>query len=257
MINNNEDYLPEMVEAPKQVEVSASTTGMISEEDRIKMSEKYDIEADEISDEIEIDEEDIPQVSKKQILNKKDIFISTPSSKKNIKIKNNDDDEIIEDINDNLDEDIPPKVKKVKNDKPKRVMSEEHKKKLAIARAKGLEARKNNALMRKKAREELQAEKELIKQVKHKRVQKLKKELEDDEPVEKKVEIIEKEKIIEKGYTEEQLQSAIAKALYVEEEKRQVRKAEKKKKKEEEEQQKKIFNTISKAVNPSPWDVCF
>jgi len=257
MITNNDDYLPEMVEAPKEVEISASeTTNEMSEEDRIKMIEKYDKEADEISDEIEIYEEDIPKVNKKEILNKKDIFISTPSSKKNIKINNDDDIKIIEDINDELEEDIPPKVKKVKEPKNKRVMSEEHKKKLAVARAKGLEARKRNAQLRKKAKEEEKAEIELVKQVKHKRVQKLKKELEEeDKPVEKKVEVIEKEKIIEKGYTEEQLQSAIAKALYVEEEKRQVRKAEKKKKKAEEEQQAKIFNTVSKAV--SPWDVCF
>lgn len=256
MITNNDDYLPEMVEAPKEVEVSASgATNEMSEEDRIKMVEKYDREADEISDEIDIYEEDIPKVNKKEILNKKDIFISIPSSKKNIKI-NNDDIKIIEDINDELEEDIPPKVKKVKEPKNKRVMSEEHKKKLAVAREKGLEARKRNAQLRKKAREEEKAEIELVKQVKHKRVQKLKKELEEeDKPVEKKVEIIEKEKIIEKGYTEEQLQSAIAKALYVEEEKRQVRKTEKKKKKAEEEQQAKIFNTVSKAV--SPWDVCF
>ena len=87
-------------------------------------------------------------------------------------------------------------------------------------------------------------------------MEKLKKELdEEDVPKEKKVEFV--EKIIEKGYSQDDMTKAISTALLEQEKTRKLRKVEKNKLKEEKAHQQKIFNTISKAVQPSVWDDCF
>tara|TARA_R110001599_G_scaffold352009_1_gene585590 strand:+ start:1245 stop:1961 length:717 start_codon:yes stop_codon:yes gene_type:complete len=237
MIDNNQDddaSFPEMIK-PVEPEVVEIQQVVVEE----PAQEEYEDE----------DEEVYVEPLKKEILNKKDIFISTPSSKKNVEIKQ--------------DQDVLKKPKRT------RFMTDEAKAKLAIARAKGMETRKRNALLRKQAKAEKLEEKEIVKAVQKKRVAKLKQELESDDeeapPVVKEVKPKKVEIVVEPvepksiGYSQNQLESAIYKALSLENENRKVRKAEKKKLKEEELHKQKIFNTVQKAVNPQEemWANCF
>ena len=222
----DDDTFPEMVPPPAPVE-----------EEEVEDISEYIPDEEQQEEEYE---ENIIHPEPKELLKKTDMFISTPSSKKNIKIE--------------LDE--MPEIAPVKKPRKKRVMTEEAKAKFAIARAKGMEVRKKNAELRKQANLESKNEVELVKKVKAKRVEKLKKELEDEDvPKEKKVEFV--EKIIEKGYSQDDMTKAISTALLEQEKTRKLRKVEKNKLKEEKAHQQKIFNTISKAVQPSVWDDCF
>ena len=227
MIANNEDNdasFPEMIEAEPEEEVVKIVIQQLHEEDE--------------------EEEVYIEPVKKEILNKKDIFISTPSSKKNIEVTENQE--------------------VLKKPRKKRIMTEEAKAKLALARAKGMETRRRNAELRKEAKLEKHQENEIVKAVRKKRVAKLKKELESEDDEESPVvkEIKQKEvKFVEPvkstGYS--QLESAISKALSIENDKRNIRKAEKKKLKEQEQHKAKIFNTVQKAINPQEemWANCF
>jgi len=221
---------------------------------------------------IEQIEEDIPQVEEppqeddiivhpepKPRLKKEDMFISTPSSQK---IKKKDD---------------TPDVAPVKKPRAKRQMTEEHKAKLAEARKKGLETRLRNAELRKKAKQEKEEEKEIAKAVRRKRIAKLKQELDEDESPKPKPKprlkqqepdpeahpvfeppLEPKPQIVHKGYTQEDIDKAISTALEKQETARKARKAEKKKRQEEEAHQKKIYNTVSRAIDPNAvWEQCF
>tara|TARA_R110001592_G_scaffold26379_3_gene98871 strand:+ start:826 stop:1560 length:735 start_codon:yes stop_codon:yes gene_type:complete len=236
----DEDTFPELVPPPAQ-------------EPEIVEEYVEDI-SDKIPDTEVIEEEDIVlHPEPKEILKKKDMFISTPSSKKNIKV--------IKDVDADLDDEIGdiPDIKPLKKPRKKRVMSEEHLAKLAIARKKGLETRLRNTELRRKAKESKTEEIEVVKAVRKKRIEKLKKELvseeeeeeEDDEiiPVKKK-----SVKIKTQGYSQEDMTQAISVALEKQEVGRKTRKAEKKKKAEQE----KVFQTISKALQPHDmWGECF
>lgn len=139
--------------------------------------------------------------------------------------------------------------------KPKRQMSESQKAKLAEARAKALAVRKANAEKRKQEREEAKIEKDLERQVRNKKINKMKSEL-NDEPV------VTPTKPVQKMYSQEDLDNAILKGIAGYDRVRKAQKEEKKKRKEEEEHKKKIFNTISNAVgtgNPEidQWSICF
>ena len=146
-------------------------------------------------------------------------------------------------------------------------MTKEALDKLALARAKGMETRKRNSELRKQKKEEQESEKELIKNVRKKRISKLKKELEnsDDETngghsvkFTKEPEIKVVEKIVEKqAFSQDDLDRAVSNGIASYEKVRKERKVVKKKKQEEDAHQQKIFNTISRAVQPSQWDICF
>ena len=188
------------------------------------------------------DEETFPEPVKREKLKKEDMFISTPSSQK---------------IKKTIDSDEPT-VKPIKPERKKRVMTDEAKAKLAIARAKGLETRKRNAELRRRAKQEKQEEQQIVKAVRRKRLSKLKKELEEPEQQEviKPERVV--EKVIEKGFTQEDMNQAISKALEANEKARKARKAEKKKRLEEEAHEKRIYNTVARAVNPNDaWSFCF
>tara|TARA_R110002126_G_scaffold22885_1_gene81145 strand:- start:1869 stop:2579 length:711 start_codon:yes stop_codon:yes gene_type:complete len=199
----------------------------------------------EIETNDESDEEIMIHPEPKEILKKNDMFISTPSSKKNIKIEGGQ-----------------PEIKQVKKERKKRVMTKEALDKLAVARAKGLATRKKNTELRKQKQEEQESEKELIKNVRKKRLSKLQKELENsdnEDIVEKKEEKIKVvEKIVEKqGFSQYDLDKAVANGIASYEKVRKERKVVKKKKEADDAHQEKIFNTISRAVQPTAWDLCF
>ena len=228
----DEETFPEMVPAPVESEPE-----IIQE----------DISQHIPEEEIEEEEEILVHPEPKEILKKGDMFISTPSSKKNIKVE--------------LDE--MPEISPVKKPRKKRIMTEEHKAKLALARVKGMETRKRNTELRRQAKLEKQDEKELVKKVKAKRVQKLKKELEESEdedtvPTPIKEKVIKKENTRSSGYSQDDMTKAIASALEANDSARKIRKSEKKKIQAEEAHKQKIYNTVAKAIQPHDmWSECF
>lgn len=235
MNDNEEDLFPELVEAPPEPEYDIPDEHIESEEDDVP------------------DDPLIPDIKPREKIEQQDIFIEQ-KSKKNVKVV----------IEDKVEEEIPSIVAvkpDVKPAKKKRVMSEEHKAKLALARQKAMITRKANAAKRKEEKELEKEEKQLSTTMRRKRVEKMKQIVSDKPVVMKKPEVV--EKVVEKqvGYTEEQLHSAIAMALEVEDKKRKVRKSKKLEIKKEQESKKKIFNTINNAVTGNPeldqWSHCF
>lgn len=235
MNDNEEDLFPELVEAPPEPEYDIPDEHIESEEDDVP------------------DDPLIPDIKPREKIEQQDIFIEQ-KSKKNVKVV----------IEDKVEEEIPSIVAvkpDVKPAKKKRVMSEEHKAKLAVARQKAMITRKANAAKRKEEKELEKEEKQLSTTMRRKRVEKMKQIVSDKPVVMKKPEVV--EKVVEKqvGYTEEQLHSAIAMALEVEDKKRKVRKSKKLEIKKEQESKKKIFNTINNAVTGNPeldqWSHCF
>tara|TARA_R110002110_G_scaffold12235_3_gene58349 strand:+ start:106 stop:831 length:726 start_codon:yes stop_codon:yes gene_type:complete len=236
--DEDEDTFPELVPPPQEPEVV----------------EEYEEDiSDKIPDTEVSDEEDIVlHPEPKEILKKKDMFISTPSSKKNIKVIKDVDADLDTEIEDTTD------IKPLKKPRKKRVMTEEHLAKLAIARKKGLETRLRNTELRRKAKESKTEEIEVVKAVRKKRIEKLKKELVSEEEEEEDDDIIpvkkKSVKIKTQGYSQEDMTQAISVALEKQEVGRKTRKAEKKKKAEQE----KVFQTISKAIQPHDvWGECF
>ena len=235
MNDNEEDLFPQLVEAPPEPEYDIPDEHIESEEDDVP------------------DDPLIPDIKPREKIEQQDIFIEQ-KSKKNVKVV----------IEDKVEEEIPSIVAvkpDVKPAKKKRVMSEEHKAKLAVARQKAMITRKANAAKRKEEKELEKEEKQLSTTMRRKRVEKMKQIVSDKPVVMKKPEVV--EKVVEKqvGYTEEQLHSAIAMALEVEDKKRKVRKSKKLEIKKEQESKKKIFNTINNAVTGNPeldqWSHCF
>ena len=235
MNDNEEDLFPELVEAPPEPEYDIPDEHIESEEDDVP------------------DDPLIPDIKPREKIEQQDIFIEQ-KSKKNVKVV----------IEDKVEEEIPSIVAvkpDVKPAKKKRVMSEEHKAKLAVARQKAMITRKANAAKRKEEKELEKEEKQLSTTMRRKRVEKMKQIVSDKPVVMKKPEVV--EKVVEKqvGYTEEQLHSAIAMALEVEDKNRKVRKSKKLEIKKEPESKKKIFPTINNAVTGNPeldqWSHCF
>ena len=159
-----------------------------------------------------------------------------------------------------MEQGIKPMVKEKKKRKP---MSEEHKAKLGLAREKAMIARKAKAEERKKMKELDNQEKELLKQQKVKKVQKLKKEVEEPEP--------EPQQVIQKvsnSITRKDLEEAQYDAIVKYETLRKQRKAEKKKVQEQERQKQELMNKLKpqqsgyKARDASGrllnrWDMCY
>ena len=139
-----------------------------------------------------------------------------------------------------------PPVKLTKKGVPRKKrppMSEEHKQKLALAREKAMEARKKKAADKKVAKALELEEKELLKKQKHKRVQKLKEEVEDDiKPNEPKPS--------GSFFTKEQLEEAQLNAIMNYEKIRKTRKAEKKEKQKKDMEEEALKQTIIRAVQP-------
>lgn len=140
----------------------------------------------------------------------------------------------------------PTNVKLTKKGVPRKKrppMSEEHKQKLALAREKAMEARKKKAADKKVAKALELEEKELLKKQKHKRVQKLKEEVEEEDTPPQPI----KSQAI---FTKEQLEEAQLNAIMNYEKIRKTRKAEKKEKQKKDMEEEALKQTIRRAVQP-------
>jgi len=156
--------------------------------------------------------------------------------------------------------DDPPLNQKVKK---KRVMSQKQLDALAEARQRGIATRRRKAEEKKKMNELEKEEKQLLKEQKVKRVRKLKEEVGIEAPPPQVVEkVVEKDRIVETGYTQSQLDEAVKKAVEESVNKVEVlRKQRKAKKKEEQakaDHDAKVFRDINSALKkPDIWDTCF
>ena len=154
----------------------------------------------------------------------------------------------------------PPRMKVVKEDKPKkkRVLSEEHKQKLAVARQKALETRRKNAALKKE-------EKELQKQIKHNKMNDLRKQanvsvveeqlVEVSEPrqaeeVPVKPEPVKPLQSLQQNLTKEDLQEITLNAIMGYDRLRKQEKAKKKKEDEENRQKQLLKQQLQETINP-------
>jgi hypothetical protein len=230
MGDNEEELFPTLVEAPPQPQL--------------------ELEDDFEDDSIEEDEPLVPEITKREKIKQDDMFVNQIKKEtKNVKVKI--EDKPVEKL---VEEPLEtPQVKPVKAVKKKRVMSEEQKQKLAEARKKALEVRKAKAQQRKAEKDLIQQEKELTKKVRQKKVEKMKDEIENDNVVETK------QVSTTPMFTKEDLDRAVLNGIAGYDKIRKAQKKEKKEAQAEEERKKKIFNTISKAIDPEMdmWGHCF
>jgi hypothetical protein len=192
-------------------------------------------EGEEPEDQISSDEEEevIPEPVKKQKIPQEEIFKS------------------------------PPKIQPVADPpKKKRVMTQKQLDALNAARIRGIETRRKKAEEKKQMKELEKEEKKLLKEQKVKRVRKLKEEIGIEPPPPQVIEkVVEKDRIVEMGYTQQQLDDAVKKAVEESvnrvEVLRKQRKAKKKETQAKEQHDAKIFREINSAIKPSGWDICF
>ena len=195
------------------------------------------------------------------------------------KNKNNPTEKELEELEDQVKkkkEDILPKEEPIiekeppkKEKKKRKPLSEEHKAKLAVSRAKALEVRRAKAIERKKMKELELEEKELLKQQKVKKFQKLKEEVTGEAPLAPK-----EEKRVgplaqppDGGFvSKKDLEQAQLDAIMKYEAIRKARKEEKKKTALVEAEKQKMLNTINRAIGgqyykyrdgSNIWDRCY
>ena len=240
------DFLPTCVMPDLQEELPA-------EEEEDMNPETQESNENFIYSDEEIDP--LPQPVKKEKLSQEEIFGAAPTVKK-----------VVDPIDDTID-DLMLKSEEVKPKKVVtrrgRVMSEKQIEALNNARAKGLETRRRNSEAKKALKRQEQEDRDLVQQVKTKARTRLKKKLEDpdDEPGEVKTKIIEKDRIIQTGYSQEQLDKAVSEAVEKSVNRVEVLRKERKKVKKEaqakDQHDAKVFKEINSALKRTVWDDCF
>jgi len=158
------------------------------------------------------------------------------------------------------EQETPKLTKKGKPRKKRPPMSEEHKKKLALAREKAMEARKKKAQEKKEAKELEKEEKELLKKQKVKRVKQLKEEVEDDGSIIDPPHINSKKEQIQM-FSKKDLEEAQLEAIIKYDKLRKERKKEKQEKQKKEAEQEVIRQQLRRAVAPpqeyNPFSGCY
>lgn len=207
---------------------------------------------EEVIDNLNDEELDVPKVVGKPKVEENDIFDDYAQKEKEINPSMNGMGE------DLVIEEKPKKV--VKQKKPRKPMSEEHKQKLALAREKAMAVRKAKAEEKKKMKALENEEKELLKAQKVKKVQKLKKEVEEYAEA-KEEEVVQKPQQIT-GFTKKDLEDAQLDAIMKYEALRKQRKAEKKRQEQLEADKQNIIKQIQPQGykyrdGSNKWDMCY
>tara|TARA_R110000824_G_scaffold44205_2_gene128715 strand:- start:249 stop:962 length:714 start_codon:yes stop_codon:yes gene_type:complete len=133
---------------------------------------------------------------------------------------------------------------------------------LALGREKAKATRERKKILKQELAAQTQSDKKLVEDVREKERNKLRKRLgQEDTPVEPVVQIVEKERIVEKGYTQEQLDAAVAKAVDQSvsrvEDLRKQRKELKRKTQAKANHDAKIFKDINTSLKRDAWADCF
>lgn len=167
-------------------------------------------------------------------------------------VKKKSDSMVVEDIFT-----MPENVKLTKSGKPRKKrppMTESQKEKLKLAREKGQEARKRNAIERKRLKALDSEEKELLKKQKVKQVQRLKEEVEEDVPPRQPI-------VQEVKLTKKDLEDAQLEAIIKYETLRKARKKEKQVREKEEGEKRRVRETLLRQVTPqqeyNPFQGCY
>jgi len=224
------DYLADVVMPPPESEETIAPEGAVDE----PIDEPVDpVDEPDEQDESDLsDEEIIVEPVKKEKISQEEIFAPKVLP-------------------------VAPLPKPKQTRKKGRVMTEKQLEALAKARAKGIETRKRNAAEKKKMKEMEKEEKNLIKEQKVKKFNKLKKSVEED--------IDEAEppaKVVATGYSQEQLDAAVAAAVEKSVNRVEVLRKERKKVKKaaaaKEQHDAKVFHEINSAIKAKDvWDQCF
>ena len=215
------------------------------------------------------EEKEIIKFEEKEKINCDEIFDCVAGGPKGTAVIKENKEDIL--LKEPIKENIKPKVcvaKEPIKDKPKKTrkpLSDAHKAKLAISRAKALEARRAKAAERRQMKQLEIEEKELLKTQKIKKVQKLKEEVSDAaaplSKEEKRVGVV----VPDNGFlTKKDLEQAQLDTLMKYESLRKARKEEKKKNQLIEDEKNKMLNTINRAVGTyryrdgsNIWDRCY
>ena len=247
------DYLADVVMPPPEQPTEPLP---LTDEITYKIEEQMDIEDQETEIEIEYESEEeeeqlIPEPEKRKKIPQEEIF-SAPKVKTILEPPS-------EDVN------AQRQTKKPKQTRKKRgPASEEQLARLAKGRAKAQEtrARKKKEKEEKVAKEK--SDKELVEAVRERERKKLRKKLEtpiEDELPQQAVKIVEKPVVVEKGYSQEDLDDAVARAVEQSVQKVEIlRKRRKEVKKQAEAKAKHdahVFKEINTAMKNDVWANCF
>lgn len=131
--------------------------------------------------------------------------------------------------------------------------------------ARGRQKAAENRAIKKKLKEEQmakdKADKDLVEAVREKERKKLRAKLEEPESDTPQIKVVETEKVVEKGYSQKDLDEAVARAVEQSvarvETMRKARKAEKQKAQAKAKHDAKVFHEINRAVKNDVWDSCF
>ena len=201
-------------------------------------------EINDVADQGDVYEQSIPdeaefQIEEKEEIQEEDIFDMSDKMPETVKRAEKDID-LQKDIEE-LEADIVEKPKQVR--KKRKPMSKEHLAKLALAREKAMISRKAKAAERAENKKLDNESKDLVKKAKQKRVQKLKKEIEEED---EEVKPISKGKSL--GLTQADLEEAQYQAILKYDALRKSQKAEKKKQQMVEQEKQKMLATIGRAT---------
>lgn len=206
--------------------------------------------AEEPSDEEEEEEEEpsVPLPIKKQKIPQDEIFTAP-------KVKSILDPEVPEGL---------PQKKTKQTRKKRGPATPEQLERLAKGRAKAAETRARKKAEKEKKIALEKEDKQLVEAVRDKERKKLRKKLERpdlDDDITPQVKIVETEKVVEKGYSQEDLDAAVERAVQQSVQKveflRKQRKEVKKKTMAKANHEAKVFHEINTAMKPSGWDQCF
>ncbi len=245
-------YLADVVMPPPEPEISEGLPEAEADPLEIPEAEPPSI-SDEPLEEEEVfydeEEDPIPEPTRKKKIPQDEIF--TPPKVKTIL----DPDSLKE-----PSEDLP--VKKPKQTRKKRgPASAEQLERLAKGRAKAAEtrARKKKEKEEKKAKE--LADKQLVEAVREKERKKMRKKLEEPDEEMPQVKVVEKPVVVEKGYSQADLDAAVARAVeqsvHKVETLRKQRKVEKQKAITQKQHDAKVFQDINGALKNDVWASCF
>jgi hypothetical protein len=240
------DYLADVVMPPPEIEEPVE---VLPEGEPHPAGQGADEVSYESGDSDGSDEDLIPEPVRKQKIPQDEIF--TPPKVKTIL----DPEEGAEDI--------PTKIgKPTKQTRKKRgPATPEQLERLARGRAKAAETRERKKKEKEEALAKQKSDKELVEAVREKERKKLRKKLEEPDLDMVKEKIIEKPVVVEKGYSQEQLDEAVARAVEQSVSKveilRKQRKAVKQKQQAKAKHEAEVFKDINSALKNDVWAQCF
>ena len=247
------NYLADVVMPPNEEPRSESVESPIPEAEPPSISDEPLEEEEVFYDE---EEDPVPEpVRRRQKIPQDEIF--TPPKVKTIL----DPDSLKEPQGSSVE--IPEQ----NNRKPKQTRKKrgpatpEQLERLAKGRLKAQETRERKKKEKEEQKAKELADKQLVEAVREKERKKMRRKLEEPDEEVPPVKVVEKPVVVEKGYSQADLDAAVARAVEQSVNKvetlRKQRKAEKQKAQAKAKHEAKVFQDINTALKPSGWDICF